>query len=826
MFQNLSAEDIQDENKDVKFNKNNKMKILIREVFTKQNILLYIISFMLSIVNPGIGICPFGFAVFSAACSNMIPAGIIYGVTLIGVFIGNGASGLLSYILASLLLIGMILIFKPEYQDENINEKRKLGIYVFLSVVIVQASKMIFDGFMVYDAILSITTGITVYVFYKVFSNSLIVFDEWGIKKAFSIEEVVGASLMLSIALLSLGDFAIFGFEVKNILSILIVLVLGWKNGILLGATGGITIGSVLGILANGDPIMIAAFALSGMIAGIFSKLGKIGVIFGFTIGTIILTYTTNGNTTEIIYLKEILIASLGLLLIPKKVEINIEDIFGKNLYLPIGASYRLEQSKDAINKLNTVSETIKEMSEAYKEVAATVTYEEDIEKDKEKEIFISEFLKNLEGLDDNLLYDDLVESEEIIEDIFEILKSNEIITREDIIGIFEKYNNYIIGFDNVDANIQAEQDIKKIVNVINHTFEVGKINYLWEQKIKDNKKTISNQLNGVSEVISSVASDINEEHLNKKKFQKERQEIINLCKNKNIILEDINIKQENNNKYIINIYMDTCKKDKIQQCPISKIEKILSQVLNDNIIISKEQCAMKQDEKICKQIYRSKDRYALRIGIAKKRKNGMSVSGDTSLHTRLEDGKYLIAISDGMGSGLEASKSSKIAIKMLDRLLKTGFDKDASIKLMNQSLCLNTEDEMYATLDVMILDLFTGNVEFIKNGACPTFFKENKTVELVKSISLPAGILDSIDLVTYDRDLNDNEIFVMCSDGILEANTDFKNKELWVKNILEQIETDDVQKIADIILKEAIDCGYGIAKDDMTIFVGKINRY
>ena len=822
MFQNISAEDRPEEKKDVEFNKKDKMKIIVRDIFTKQNILLYIISFMLSVVNPGIGICPFGFAIFSATCSNGVPAGIIYVITLIGCFIGFGANGLLSYILASLLFIGMILVFRPVIQDGEVNEKRKLGIYVFFAIAIVQAIRMIFEGFTIYDAILSAMAGITVYIFYKIFCNSLIVFDQWGIKKAFSIEEVIGASLMTSIALLSLGDLAIFGFEVKNILSILIILILGWKNGILLGATSGITIGSALGILGNGEPVMIAAFAVSGMIAGVFYRLGKIGVIFGFVLGTIILTYATNGNTSEIIYLKEILIASLGLLLVPKKIEINIEDIFGKNLYLPVGASYRLEQSKETVNKLNTVSKTIKEMSEAYKEVAATVAYEKDIKENKEKQIFIDELINNLENLEDNLLYDDLME-EEIIGDIFDILKINEVVTRKDIIEVFEKYNNYIVGFDNEDANMIVEQDLNKILKVINHTYEVGKINYLWEQKMKESKKTISNQLEGVSKVISSVASEIDEKQKHKERYKKKQEEIIDLCKVKDIQIEDIIIKQEENSKYIINMYMNPCDESKIKECPISKIEKILSKVLEDEIVISKNQCAMKKNDKVCKQTYRSKDRYLLQLGVAKKRKDGMSVSGDTSLHTRLEDGKYLIAISDGMGSGPEASKSSKIAIKMLERLLKTGFDKDTSIELMNQSMCLSTEDEMYATVDVMILDLYTGNAEFIKNGACPTYFKDYKTVDLIKSISLPAGILNNIDLVTYDRDINENEIFIMCSDGILEANTEFQNKELWIKNLLEQIQTDNVQKIADIILKEAIDCGYGTAKDDMTIFVGKI---
>ena len=61
-----------------------------------------------------------------------------------------------------------------------------------------------------------------------------------------------------------------------------------------------------------------------------------------------------------------------------------------------------------------------------------------------------------------------------------------------------------------------------------------------------------------------------------------------------------------------------------------------------------------------------------------------------------------------------------------------------------------------------------------------------------------------------------------MCSDGIMESNGEYQNKELWVRDILEEIETDNVQKIADIITKEAIDNDYGVIKDDMSIIVAK----
>ena len=70
-----------------------------------------------------------------------------------------------------------------------------------------------------------------------------------------------------------------------------------------------------------------------------------------------------------------------------------------------------------------------------------------------------------------------------------------------------------------------------------------------------------------------------------------------------------------------------------------------------------------------------------------------------------------------------------------------------------------------------------------------------------------------------------EGDILVMCSDGILDSSEEYTNKELWLKFMLEEIETEDVQKIADIILQEAIDNNYGIPKDDMTVIVLKVKN-
>ena len=82
------------------------------------------------------------------------------------------------------------------------------------------------------------------------------------------------------------------------------------------------------------------------------------------------------------------------------------------------------------------------------------------------------------------------------------------------------------------------------------------------------------------------------------------------------------------------------------------------------------------------------------------------------------------------------------------------------------------------------------------------------------------------MDLVVYDYDLQPDDLIVMCTDGVIESNTEYISKELWIKYLLEDIQTTDAQKIADIILSEAIDNNYGKQKDDMTVIVAKIGRF
>lgn len=828
MFQNISKDYAEDQFEDVKLNKKDNIKNIAKGLFAKQNIVLYVLTFMVSMVgfssnNLIFSIVPFGLALLAAAFSNGQAIGIMYILSLIGTFIRFGTNNLLTYVVTSLTFFILVLLIRPKIQ-EGVNEKRKIGVHLFFAVFLVQVVPLFFRTFYVFDLLTSIMLGMTTYIFYKIFVSSISLIKEFGTKKAFTIEEVMGTSLLIAIAISAFGDLNIFGFSIKNILSILIVLILGWKNGILVGATGGITIGVVLGIIGGSEPVMIAVYAVSGMIAGLLNRFGRIGVVVGFILGNVVIAYAANGNSVPLIMFQEILIASLGLLAIPKRIQINIEDLFGTTKLLPETTGRSLEENKDTVYKLNSISETIFDMAESYQEAAATILSEEELKQQERSniEIFMEEFKNNLDGLEDNMLYDTMCYiSEEFMMDIFEILLEKDIITEKDFINVLAKHNQYIVGFE--DTSKKAQEDVYKIVKALNYSYRVSKLSFIWKKKMDESKKNVSAGLKGVSEAILKMAVEIDKKE--EDSFADEKEEIIKLLEQKEIFIKDINIKRANSGRYMVNVYTDICENVDGTQCDIKKIGKIVSKVLNEKMIIQDQECGLRFNKKECKFTYLSEDKYKVQVGIAKSTKAGSPVSGDSSIHIKLNDGKYLLALSDGKGSGPEAMKSSKIAIKMLERLLTAGFEKDVSMKLINSTLSANTSEDMFATLDIQILDLFNGNMEFIKNSACPTYIKRNGDVQLLKAVSLPTGILTNVDLVVYDYDLQDGDILVMCSDGIIDSNKEYLNKQVWLKYLLEDIQIDDAQKIADIIIGEAIDNDFGVQKDDMTVIVAKITK-
>lgn len=801
MFQNINESTMGKEDY-----KGKKYIDLFTNVLQVKNIPIYIIAFMMSCIGIGGKLSPFCISILGACISNSIP---VLGVVLassIGCLVKFGVSGLLSYILTALLLILTMFLIKPKYQDEEKNEKLMISKNVFIASFIIQIFSIGFSGFTLYDMFSAISFSIISAVFYKIFVNSVIAVMDFNEGKAFTVEEILGASLMIAIAIGAIGDFSILGLSIRNILCILIVLILGWKNGVLIGATSGITIGITLGVITNSEPVMIAAYAISGFIAGILNKFGRIGVVVGFCIGNIIIAYVANGNTVQLIHFREILIASIGLLIIPKNIKIDIEEFINTTKLLPSYSDGALNKSKETAERLNNVSETLQEMAKSYKIDRKNI---QDSSLKTNKEIFISELLDNLNGYENNMLYEDLSNvNNKIVDDIFNYMIDKQEITREVLLDILANNNSFVVDVNDTNISEYLDNNITQAIRVINMSYKISKSDFIWKKKFEESKRNVETQLEGVSRAITNLANNIQRNIKNEESYIKDKKKIIDLLLKNDIKVKEISILHED--RYLIEMYIE-----KSNNVDVSYIEETLTKVLKEKIVFNSD---VSDEERLN---FLSDDKYVLAIGITEKTKEKSDVSGDSIINIRLKDGKYLVAISDGMGSGNEASQSSSKALEMLKKLILSGFDKNTSIELINSSL-INQNEEIFATLDIAIIDLYKGNIEFIKSGACPTYIKNDKKVKIIKANSLPAGIINKNDLQIFDKDIIPGEILCMCSDGIIDSNIEYKNKELWIKYLLEDIDTNNTKKIADIILKEAVDNNYGSAKDDMSVIVCK----
>ena len=172
MFQNINEDTIDYDSKNTSENKNRVN--IFANVFTKDNIVLYLVSFMLSFVGLGGEFSIFSISMLAACISAGIPVLGIIAFSLIGNFLKFGVGGLLGYFITSLVMIVGLFIFKPRYNEQERNEKIKIGKNIFISILLIQVFKFMISGFTIYDVLSSVTLSMIALVFYKIFVNSIV----------------------------------------------------------------------------------------------------------------------------------------------------------------------------------------------------------------------------------------------------------------------------------------------------------------------------------------------------------------------------------------------------------------------------------------------------------------------------------------------------------------------------------------------------------------------------------------------------------------------------------------------------------------------------
>lgn len=184
-----------------------------------------------------------------------------------------------------------------------------------------------------------------------------------------------------------------------------------------------------------------------------------------------------------------------------------------------------------------------------------------------------------------------------------------------------------------------------------------------------------------------------------------------------------------------------------------------------------------RKGETVC--IYTEKPRFRVVSSVSRSCANGEKYSGDSFASFKDSDGYFYAVLCDGMGSGARAAVSSGLAVTLLEKLIKAGFGVQAAIKAVNSSLISHSGEECSVTLDLAVVDMFTGGVEFYKCGAVESLVKKNGKITSVGAPSMPLGILSDAECDTLNCEVADGGVILMCTDGVREDDMAFVRSEL-----------------------------------------------
>ena len=215
---------------------------------------------------------------------------------------------------------------------------------------------------------------------------------------------------------------------------------------------------------------------------------------------------------------------------------------------------------------------------------------------------------------------------------------------------------------------------------------------------------------------------------------------------------------------------------------------------------------------------------YQVMYGVAKLTREEEKISGDNYICRQEEGGKFVMCLSDGMGSGMDACRESEIVVELLEQFLESGFTQETAARMVNSALVLKGREGMFSTVDICALDLYTGICSFLKAGAASTFIKRDHWVEVISSESLAAGLVQQIDFDTASRKLYHGDYLIMMTDGVLDA-LPLDREEETMKEIIMDVQEENPRDVSRGILERVLGYSDYRARDDMTVLVASVLR-
>lgn len=348
---------------------------------------------------------------------------------------------------------------------------------------------------------------------------------------------------------------------------------------------------------------------------------------------------------------------------------------------------------------------------------------------------------------------------------------------------------------------------VRNMAREMNSLYEIYRINNVWKDKLNENRELAAQQLGSVAQILDEISDEVYEDKIDGNAEEEIRMRLAS--KGFDITELDVTIgAKQRYFAYIGAVVGDNA--DSFRRCAETALRIILGVKM---VMIG---AVRGEDDELIMR-FTQPEGYMIESGMASDCFS--EENGDSSVTRYLSEGKFAAALSDGMGTGHRASRDSTATVRLLGDFLEAGFDRTVAVRLVNSIMVMKSADEAFATIDMCVVDLYSGETEFIKNGAEPSYIKRGSDVETIRSTTLPVGVACDMKVETFAHHLAPGDIVVMVSDGIAS-----KTDGDW---IMESIEKSDpempAQELADRLLDRANSVVETDAADDMTVIVLKL---
>jgi len=592
------------------------------------------------------------------------------------------------------------------------------------------------------------------------------------------------ASVMITVAtlLMSVAELRFMGVvSLGHFLAILTVMTASLRCGITMGCTVGTVFGLAMDLSGGGLPYFTMSFAFGGLLSGVFNRHGRLVFVLSFVLANAVTAVCTWSAEPQINSLYEVFCASLLLMVLPS----GFLSRLGSLMEVTVLGSGESGLRRFVAKRVSGLGRAYGGLYEIVKRNAETSANDSDPSRvfDRAADaVCIGCREKNRCW---NNCYMDTLSA---LNDATAAIREHGMLRLEDIPRHFT----------------ERCRTPEAFVAAVNAELRAAAYRRQFSEYLRESRDTAWEQYADMSAVLTEVARELNS--TNGADRLSERR-LIRYLRTLDIEADAAVFRdgQGRLRAVIESGSLPGLTKDK------RYLEK-LSGVLG--VRLCRPETA---DNRPARLVLAEAEPLAVSVGIAAVKKKGESVSGDRGTYFKTDSGVLCVILSDGMGCGESAARESGEVIEILERFLRSGVDPSVAMKTLNSVMLLKSGDHLgFATVDLMCVNLFTGETCFYKYGAAPSYVMNGKSIKRIKSESFAPGLCGVCappDVVRMR--LKPGSTAIIASDGVISDADDE-----WLREVLDSA-TDDMKLLARDTLREAEKlCG---KQDDMTVLAVRL---